>query len=114
MTKHLKHWKLQNPMSDKGYCTHSPWCEDDHCRCESWEESEKEQKGEIVNIWSNEHNAWWRPGSVGYTSYKDLAGKYPLAEAIQICNQANMHIKWKHYPNEDTPVPSEVIVPIFY
>lgn len=40
-------------------------------------------------IWSNEHNAWWRPNSQGYTHSIEAAGRYSLKEAISVSNQAN-------------------------
>lgn len=36
-------------------------------------------------IWSNEHRAWWRPKSRGYTINMDRAGRYDREEAISIC-----------------------------
>lgn len=62
-------------------------------------------------IWSNEHNAWWRPGRCGYTDHRSLAGRYTLEEAIEIVDRANEFIEWKHFPNDPIPVPNEAIVP---
>lgn len=28
------------------YCTSSPWCDDDCCKCDDWAEYEEKQKGE--------------------------------------------------------------------
>lgn len=25
------------------YCGQSPWCEEDHCRCDEWEDAESEK-----------------------------------------------------------------------
>lgn len=36
-------------------------------------------------IWSNEHRAWWRPNSRGYTTSVIRAGRYEREEAISIC-----------------------------
>lgn len=36
-------------------------------------------------IWSNEHRAWWRPKSQGYTVRTQAAGRYTREEAIAIC-----------------------------
>jgi len=36
-------------------------------------------------IWSNEHGAWWRPNSAGYTSEIERAGRYTRAQAIDQC-----------------------------
>lgn len=40
-------------------------------------------------IWSNEHGAWWRPNSCGYTKDQSDAGQYDLQEATDICLSAN-------------------------
>jgi len=67
----------------------------------------------MVHIWSNEHNAWWRPKSRGYTNYRSLAGEYTLAEATEICNSANKHIDFdSHEPTTQCPTPNETIAPI--
>ena len=34
-------------------------------------------------IWSNEHRAWWRPNSAGYTSQFEKAGRYSREDAIR-------------------------------
>jgi hypothetical protein len=36
-------------------------------------------------IWSNEHHAWWRAHSNGYTRQVEQAGTYSYAEAKAIC-----------------------------
>jgi hypothetical protein len=41
-------------------------------------------------IWSEEHGAWWRAGSRGYTVSMREAGRYTRAEADQICRSANI------------------------
>lgn len=43
-------------------------------------------------IWSFEHNAWWRPGRMGYTQWLVEAGQYSEAEAQEICVQANQYL----------------------
>ncbi len=48
-------------------------------------------------IWSNEHRAWWRPASMGYTPELEAAGRYTLTDAIKICNGGN--IAWKQGEN---------------
>ena len=40
-------------------------------------------------IWSNEHQAWWRPGCWGYTIIVSQAGLFPEKEAQAICKEAN-------------------------
>jgi hypothetical protein len=40
-------------------------------------------------IWSNEHKAWWKPGSSGYTNIARDAGHYSFEQARQICRDAN-------------------------
>lgn len=49
-------------------------------------------------IWSNEHLAWWRTASKGYSSNIKDAGLYSLEEARQICNMATHD--WAYIPNE--------------
>lgn len=39
-------------------------------------------------IWSNEHRAWWRPGSAGYTIHAEAAGRYSHRDALRICSGA--------------------------
>lgn len=39
-------------------------------------------------IWSNEHQAWWRPNSRGYTLYVDRAGRYSWEDAFKIASHA--------------------------
>jgi len=41
-------------------------------------------------IWSNEHNAYWRPNSAGYAKKVGEAGYYSFAEADSICIQAGI------------------------
>lgn len=63
-------------------------------------------------IWSNEHQAWWRPNKCGYTDHRELAGVYEEDEAFEIVRDANKHIKWDHYPNEKVPIPNEALIPL--
>lgn len=62
-------------------------------------------------IWSNEHQGWWRPQQCGYTDHKELAGRYPFEEAMEICINANKHIEWEHTPDEKVPIPNEAMIP---
>lgn len=39
-------------------------------------------------VWSNEHRAWWRPNSAGYTRDVRRAGRYTRQEAIDISGTA--------------------------
>ena len=55
-------------------------------------------------IWSHEHKAWWRPASNGYTEDRNLAGRYELFEAMEICRRANEFVKNPNHP-EETMVP---------
>jgi hypothetical protein len=48
---------------------------------------------DLYLIWSNEHNAWWGPGRMGYVIEPSLAGRYTLKEATQICENANCYSK---------------------
>ncbi len=40
-------------------------------------------------VWSNEHEAWWRPNSSGYTVHVDNAGRYTHEEAMKIQTEAS-------------------------
>lgn len=44
-----------------------------------------EDDGEEYLVWSNEHRAWWRPNSQGYTVHLLGAGQYTRDEALKIC-----------------------------
>ena len=44
-------------------------------------------------IWSFEHNKWWAPHSIGYTSNIDEAGIYTFEDATKICIGANIFEK---------------------
>lgn len=37
-------------------------------------------------VWSNEHDAWWRPKAEGYTTQVEHAGRFTKAEAEDHCN----------------------------
>lgn len=58
-------------------------------------------------IWSNEHGMYWCPRSQGYTSDIKEAGRYPIAEARAICeNAGTMKVRGRHIPKEIiTPAP---------
>ncbi len=51
-------------------------------------------------IWSNEHRAYWRPQSAGYTKRKSQAGRYSLDEAVEICDGANASLTDEQEPME--------------
>lgn len=55
-------------------------------------------------VWSNEHGAWWRPKSAGYTRNRDEAGRYTRREAISICANARNGFGADAMPSE-IPVP---------
>jgi len=40
-------------------------------------------------IWSEEHKAWWRPDSAGYSQSMQGAGLYTFEEAHRIARNAN-------------------------
>lgn len=54
-------------------------------------------------IYSKEHDAWWRPKHNGYTPNRAEAGKYTLAETIDILRQAN---------HTDLDHPQEFAIPV--
>jgi len=60
-------------------------------------------------VWSNEHNAYWKPARRGYTKDKDAAGRYSTAAATEICDNANQFIPENRIPNE-IMVPSPELV----
>lgn len=43
-------------------------------------------------IWSNEHRAWWRPSSQGYTMQIEKAGRYTRDEALKCCRARDRHL----------------------
>jgi hypothetical protein len=43
---------------------------------------------EVFFIWSYEHQAWWRPGSRGYTEDWKQAGRYPREHAQSIVDDS--------------------------
>ena len=59
-------------------------------------------------IWSNEHNAWWRADSQGYTTSVISAGRYDIHDAIKICNGANY--TWDNNSNipHELPIAEEI------
>ena len=57
-------------------------------------------------IWSNQHGAWWRPNSQGYTGFAKSAGLYTLDEAKSISWQGRDG--W----GEDGKIPDELVVSI--
>jgi hypothetical protein len=40
-------------------------------------------------VWSNEHQAWWRPAYAGYTAAIEEAGRYDFITASKIVADAN-------------------------
>ena len=56
-------------------------------------------------IWSNEHGAYWKQNSCGYTQSFRNAGLYTFDEALQIVSDANKYCK---------EVPNEAMVPFAY
>jgi hypothetical protein len=53
----------------------------------------EEADGPPYVIWSNEHQAWWRKNSAGYTIHLREAGWYSHGEALTIC--ANARDGWR-------------------
>jgi hypothetical protein len=44
-------------------------------------------------IWSEEHGAWWAPGSHGYTTSLRQAGRYSRERAEEIVENANRYLR---------------------
>jgi hypothetical protein len=42
-------------------------------------------------VWSFEHDAWWGPGRMGYTTDLTKAGRYSEADATDIVAKANRY-----------------------
>ena len=61
--------------------------------------------GKTYVVWSNEHRAWWRPNSSGYTRHVERAGRYTRDEALSISFKARNG--WDRYE-----LPSEIAVRI--
>lgn len=49
-------------------------------------------------IWSNEHRAWWKPNSCGYTTNIIEAGTYSQVQMAEIVQGATFD--WTEAPNE--------------
>src|SRR4051812_39839568 len=58
--------------------------------CELVAEHEAGGAGRLVLIWSIQHDAWWKPGSLGYTHHVAEAGRYSVDEAARILQQCNL------------------------
>jgi hypothetical protein len=57
-------------------------------------------------IWSEEHQAWWKPGKTGYTRSIFKAGRYEQPEAVEIVKSGNQYLD----PTCDPPL-NEVAIP---
>lgn len=66
----------------------------------------EELESEDYLVWSNQHRAWWRPNSCGYTTDIRSAGRYSRDEAISISGQSRDG--WGK-PND---LPEELAIPI--
>jgi hypothetical protein len=60
-------------------------------------------------IWSNEHDAWWKPDSRGYTKLARDAGRYCFDDALEICIGSCDDNDWTE--NRSSQTPNEVMVP---
>ncbi len=61
-------------------------------------------------IWSNQHSAWWRPDSCGYTMLIEDAGRYSRTAAIGISRAAwRDHTRGKGVPNEIAVLERDVL-----
>lgn len=55
-------------------------------------------------VWSNEHTAWWRENSQGYTYEITYAGRYSREEAMRICKGANYGFMQQEENPDEIPV----------
>jgi len=62
--------------------------------------------GDKYLVWSNQHRAWWRPESRGYTTRVSRAGVYSKAQALRIS------FKGRDGWHEEERVPDELAVPL--
>jgi hypothetical protein len=62
-------------------------------------------------IWSEEHNAWWRPNSAGYTGCMAEAGRYTFHEADKIVRNANeaCPLPGKKFNEQMVRIPRELL-----
>lgn len=67
--------------------------------------AEQARREEPYLVWSNEHRAWWRPNSAGYTTHVSAAGRYSRDEAIGIAKGARDGWSWR-----DSHIPDEIAV----
>lgn len=51
-------------------------------------------------IWSNEHQYWWRPASMGYTGKISQAGRYTFEMANSLCAEARLGLPTNAEPSE--------------
>lgn len=56
-------------------------------------------QADLYLIWSDEHRAWWRPGSRGYTRHVKTAGRYSRDAAMKLCRDAQAGLD----PNDPAP-----------
>lgn len=47
------------------------------------ETTKAEQDEVLYLLWSNKHEAWWKPGAWGYTNVQSEAGRFTEAEATR-------------------------------
>jgi len=58
-------------------------------------------------VWSNEHEAWWKPKRCGYTLTIAEAGRYTLAAALSCCDTRS--VRPDGVPNEITQPSPELV-----
>lgn len=61
-------------------------------------------------IWSNEHRAWWRPNSRGYTIDIGKAGRYTRLDALKHCATRDQH---SGQPLPELPIREDDLLSVF-
>lgn len=66
----------------------------------AWREGQPDVADDRCVIWSNQHRAYWRDNSAGYTVHAAAAGIYSRAEALSICRGVRNGFDANRAPDE--------------